>query len=232
MEIDLESRPSYAMAVVRLDAGETLIAEKGAMVGMSTGLAVDSGFQGTGSGGLVEMIRAVVAGLARRFLAGESMFVNSFRAVSDGQQLMLAPAMVGDVAHVQLDGTRTITVQAESYLAATPQVKVGLVWGGLSMLLSGEGGFFLKCTGSGSLLINSYGAIETIEVDGGYIVDTGHVVAWEGDLTYGIRRAGGWRSAILSGEGLVLEFNGKGTLWLQTRNLGSFVGWLTPFFSG
>ena len=72
-------------------------------------------------------------------------------------------------------------------------------------------------------MINSYGAIEKIEVTGNYIVDTGHVVGWQGDLTYKIRRAGGWKSTLLSGEGLVLEFSGTGTLWIQTRNLSSLV---------
>ena len=29
---------------------------------------------------------------------------------------------------------------------------------------------------------------------------------------------------------MMLEFNGKGTVWLQTRNIGSFISWITPFF--
>ena len=78
------------------------------------------------------------------------------------------------------------------------------------------------------LLINSYGAIEKVEVDGAYRVDTGHVVAFEGDLRYAIKKSGGWTASVLSGEGLVLEFTGKGTVWLQTRNLSALVGWISP----
>ena len=70
--------------------------------------------------------------------------------------------------------------------------------------------------------------VEKVEVDGKYMVDTGHVVAFDGDLKYKIRRVGGWKSTLLSGEGLVLEFSGKGTLWLQTRNINAMVGWITP----
>jgi len=80
----------------------------------------------------------------------------------------------------------------------------------------------------GQLLINSYGAIEKIDIDGTYVVDTGHLVAWQGELEWSIRKAGGWKATMLSGEGLVLEFEGKGTLWLQTRNLGSLVSWIRP----
>jgi len=226
MKVDVEARPSYGMAVVTLDKGETFVSESGAMVAMSSGLSVDTKFNGTGTG-FIGWFKAMLAGMARKFLAGESMFVNHFTADTDGQQVMLAPALVGDVERIRMKG-RTVTVQATSYLASGTGVNVSLVWGGFSMLFGGEGAFFLECSGKGPLLINSYGAIEKLEVDGGYIVDTGHVVGWEGDLTYKIKKAGGWKSTLLSGEGLVLEFTGKGTLWLQTRNLSSLIGWLTP----
>lgn len=226
MKVDVEARPSYGMAVVTLDKGETFVSESGAMVAMSSGLSVDTKFNGTGTG-FIGWFKAMLAGMARKFLAGESMFVNHFVANDDGQQVMLAPALVGDVEKIRMKG-RTVTVQATSYLASGKNVEVSLVWGGFSMLFGGEGAFFLECSGKGPLLINSYGAIEKLEVDGGYVVDTGHVVGWEGDLTYKIKKAGGWKSTLLSGEGLVLEFTGKGTLWLQTRNLSSLIGWLTP----
>ncbi len=230
MQVELESRPSYGMAVVTLDQGETLVAESGAMVAMSSALSVDTTFNGAGSGGFIGFLKAMLAGLARKFLAGETMFVNTFRATQAGQTVMLAPSMVGDVIHRQMDGTKKVVVQAESYLASDPGVSVSLVWGGLSMLFSGEGAFFLECSGKGDLLLNSYGAIEKVEVDGSYLVDTGHVVGWEGDLSYTMRKPGGWKSAMLSGEGLVLEFKGTGTVWLQSRNLGALVSWISPFF--
>jgi len=230
MNIDLESRPSYGMAVVHLDKGEKIVSESGAMVAMSTQIAVDTHFNGAGGGGFIDWLKAALAGLARKFLAGETMFVNSFTAQADGQQVMLAPAMVGDVVHLELGADESVTVQAESYLASTRRVKVGLIWGGISMLLSGEGAFFLKCQGPGHLFINSYGAVEKVEVDGGYTVDTGHVVGWQGDLKYRMKKAGGFMASVTSGEGFVIEFTGKGTVWLQTRNIGSFVGWLSPLF--
>lgn len=231
MQIDIEAKPSYGMAVVTLDRGETVVAESGAMAAMDSGLSVDTTFNGTGSSGFLGFLKAALAGLARKFLAGETMFVNRYTATAEGQRVMLAPAMVGDVMLVPL-GQRAITVQATSYLASAPTVDVELVWGGLSMLFSGEGAFFLKCSGTGDLLVNAYGAIEKLEVDGSYVVDTGHVVAFEGDLTYKVRRAGGWKSTIFSGEGLVQEFTGKGTLWLQTRNLDALVAWLNPHLPG
>ncbi len=232
MNIEIESRPSYGMAVVTLDNGEQMTAESGAMVAMSSSVRVDTTFNGTGSGGFVDWIQAAITGLIRKFFAGETLFVNRFRSTADGQQIMLSPAMVGDVETYTLADNRRITVQATSYLASTNGVKVDLIWAGFSMLFSKEGAFFLRCRGDGEVLINSYGAIQRVEVDGKYLVDTGHVVGFDGSLTYKIRRVGGWKSTLLSGEGLVLEFSGTGTLWLQTRNMNAMVGWITPVLPG
>ena len=229
MQIEIDSAPSYGMAVVTLDKGETLVVESGAMAAMSHNMNVDSQVSGAGGGG-IEWIQAVIFAIARKFLAGESVFVNHFKAKEDGQQVMVSPAWVGDVIPVEMVKGKKLIVQAGSYLASSKKVKVGLIWGGFSMLLGGEGAFFLKCTGTGDLLINSYGAIEKVEIDGKYNVDNGHVVAWEGDLKYKLKRVGGWKSTMLSGEGAVIQFSGKGTVWMQTRDVGALVRWITPFF--
>ncbi len=227
MQIDVESRPSYGLAVVTLDKGEAFTVESGSMVAMTDGLSVDTTFNGVGGGGLIDWLQAAFVGLVRKYLAGETLFVNVFRARADGQQVMIAPTMVGDIV-VESTRDAPITVQATSYLASTPGVKMDLIWGGFSMLFAGEGAFFLRCKGDGDVLINAYGAIEKRAIDGKYVVDSGHVVAFEGDLRYTIRRVGGWKSTLLSGEGLVLEFTGKGTVWLQTRSLSSLLSWIAP----
>ncbi len=230
MKIELESVPSFGMAVVTLEAGESIQAESGSMVAMSSGIAVKTTFNGTGGGDFLDWVQAAVVGLARKFLAGETLFVNVFKATAAGQTVMLAPAMVGDVRAFAMGGGRKVVVQATSYLASSPGVTVDLVWGGFSMLFGGGGAFFLACNGTGDLLINAYGAIEEVEIDGDYVVDSGHVVAFEGALRHRLKRVGGWKSTFLSGEGLVLEFSGRGKVWLQTRNLGALVTWITPSF--
>lgn len=232
MEVNLEARPSYAMAVVKLNKGEKFVSEAGAMVAHTPGLDISTGFQGTG-GGFLNMVTAILAGIARKFLAGESMFVNNFTAKQDGAEVMLAPAMSGDIVEIDLDGSSPVIVQAESFLASEPGVNVGLIFGGIGMLMSGEGAFFLKCTGKGKLLINSYGAIEEVQLgEDGYVADNGHIVGWQGKVTYKMRGAGGLMASMTSGEGMVVEFKGDGKVWLQTRNVPSMVDWISPFLPG
>lgn len=85
--------------------------------------------------------------------------------------------------------------------------------------------FFLKVSGTGDLFFSSFGAIRTIDVNGQYVVDTGHIVGFEGTLDYTIQKVGGLKSLFLSGEGLVAVFSGSGKLYIQSRNQNSFVSW-------
>ena len=66
-----------------------------------------------------------------------------------------------------------------------------------------------------------------------YVVDTGHLVAWEGHMQYNLRKAAksGYLRSMLSGEGMVAEFTGPGEILVQTRNLAAFAGLLKPFFA-
>lgn len=55
-----------------------------------------------------------------------------------------------------------------------------------------------------------------------YVVDNGHLVAW--NVKYIMERvaSGGIISGLSSGEGLVCKFTGPGTVFMQTRNAVSF----------
>jgi uncharacterized protein (TIGR00266 family) len=230
VDITLEGKPSYPVAIVRLDPGESLIVESSSTMAMDPQLAVETTFNGANGGGFLSWLTAAFVGLVRKFVAGETMFVNVYRATGSAGRVLVAPAMVGDIVEIALDGGRTVTVQAGSFLACTPGVTQKLQWGGLAMLLSGEGAFFLECSGTGRLLINAYGGIREVPVDGTFLVDDGHTVAWEGPLTYKRRNSGGLKATLLSGEGRLLEFRGTGKVWVQSRNLASFIQWITPFF--
>jgi uncharacterized protein (TIGR00266 family) len=216
MEIKIEYRPSYALAVCHLDAGERIKAESGAMVSMSDNVSMT-----TESGGIGK-------GLKRALLGGESFFQNTFTAKDKPGEVTLAPTLPGDITHFPLDGE--LILQGNSYLASSPEIEQNVQSQGLKGLFS-EGLFMLKLKGQGDLLFNSFGGIQEVEVDGEYIVDDGHVVAFEPSLTYKVKRVGGWVATLFSGEGLVNRFSGKGKLWLQSRNpqvFGKYIGSKLP----
>ena len=101
-------------------------------------------------------------------------------------------------------------------------------FGGLRALFSGEGAFLVKVSGTGELFYNAYGGVVEQTVAGKFTVDTGHLVAFEPSLQYTIGGMGNLKSTFLSGEGLVIKFQGNGKVWVQTRTLDGLAGWLTP----
>ncbi len=82
----------------------------------------------------------------------------------------------------------------------------------------------------GDLFISNYGSIIEKELKGeSFKVDTGHLVAFSSGITYNVERIGGWKSTILSGEGLIANVTGTGKVLLQTRCAQALAQWLLPF---
>jgi uncharacterized protein (TIGR00266 family) len=216
MQVDIQASPSFAMGTIRLGAGESVKVEAGAMTSMSGGVEIQTAAQG-----------GLLGGLKRSMLGGESFFINTFLATSGGE-VSVAPKLPGDLIHLPMSGG-TMMVQSGSWVASEPGVEVDTKWGGAKTFFSGEGLFLLRCSGAGDMLVASYGAIierqlQPAEV---YTVDTGHIVAFDEGVTYAVRKAGGWKSTILGGEGLVTDFTGPGRLLMQTRSPQDLIGWLT-----
>ena len=212
--------PSFALAVFQLAAGQSLQAEAGAMVSMSGNIDLQSQMKG----GLM--------GALKRAVGGESAFVSTFTAHGAPGELTLAPGAPGDIAAIEMRN-QAFFVQASSYLAGDTNLQVDTRWGGAKSFFGGEGLFVLQVSGTGLLMVSSFGAIYRKRLAPGerYVVDTGHLVAWEGTMQYQLRQAApGFFRTITSGEGIVADFMGPGELLIQTRNLAAFAGLMKPFF--
>ncbi len=213
-------QPSFALAVVQLAAEQSIQAEAGAMVSMSANIELQSQMKG----GLF--------GALKRAAGGESAFISTFTARGGPGEVTLAPGSPGDVAAIELTG-QPFFVQSSSYLAGDSSLTVDTKWGGAKSFFAGEGLFVLLIQGQGLLLVSSFGAIHRKMLRPGerYVVDTGHLVAWEGTTQYTLRKAAsGIFRSMMSGEGIVAEFTGPGELLIQTRNLAALAGLLKPFF--
>lgn len=218
MQTDIQHRPSYSLAVVKLDPGETIRVEAGAMVSMSQGITLET----KASGGLL-------ASLKRSVLGGESFFINTYQAPGQGGEITLAPALPGDVVMRDLAGD-TLVLQSGSYVASSEGIELDTKWGGAKTFFAREGLIMLKASGTGTLIISSYGAIHEKELATGesYTVDTGHLVAFTEGMGFKVRRIGGLKSTLFSGEGLVVDLTGPGKIFIQTRSEDAFLTWLIP----
>ena len=188
------------------------------MVSMSPGLAMDTGAKG-----------GLMGALKRSVLGGESFFLNTYRASASGGQISLAPALPGDMAVLELRD-EPLMVQSGSYVASSEGVNIDTKWSGARTFFAREGLIMLKCTGSGTLVLSSYGAIHEMELAAGqsHVVDTGHLVAFTEGMGFKVRPVGGMKSTLFSGEGLVVDLTGPGKVLMQTRSDDAFLSWLIP----
>jgi uncharacterized protein (TIGR00266 family) len=220
MEIELVNRPGNSAARLTLAAGEHVTAEAGAMIAMSADVGITTTTHKRGSGSFTKTVK--------RLFAGESLFLNHFESRRAGAEVWLGTPLPGDMTSITLQN-ESLIVQGGSFVACESGVEVGIGWQGFRTLLSGENLFWVKLQGTGKVLINSFGAIYEQPVNGEFIVDTGHIVAFNETLKFTLTKAGSsWLHSILGGEGLVCKFQGRGTVWCQSNNQRSFGTALTP----
>jgi uncharacterized protein (TIGR00266 family) len=218
MQVEITYRPSYALAMVSLGADESVQAEAGAMVSMSPGVAIETKAKG-----------GLMGALKRSILGGESFFMNTYRASGGAGQITLAPVLPGDMTVIELRD-ETLMVQSGSYVGSSEGITIDTKWSGAKTFFAREGLIMLKCSGTGTLILSSYGAIHEMELAAGetHTVDTGHLVAFTEGMGFSVKRIGGMKSTLFSGEGLVVDLTGPGKVLLQTRSNDAFLSWLIP----
>ena len=218
MKTELLYKPSFTMARVLLEANEEIRVEGGSMVGMSSDVTLQTKAEG-----------GILKSLARAALGGESFFINTYKAAAGGGEIDLAPALPGDMGLLNLSG-EDMLIQSGCYVASTMGLETDTKFSGAKGFFAGISLFMLRISGSGQVIVSSYGAIHEINLGEGeqYTVDTGHVLGFSAKMGFNVRKVGGLKSTLFSGEGLVVDLAGPGRVLLQTRSVSAFLGWLIP----
>lgn len=219
MQTIIKHGTDFASLHVTFDApGESLRCEAGAMVARDVALDMKTNMHGTFG-----------AALKRSLLGGESLFQNTFTATAAGQTLMLAPAVEGSIVELDLAPGQSMFLQSGAFMACTSGVELDTKWGGAKGFF-GAGLFLLKVTGPGKVWFATYGALHPIDLAGAsYTADNTHLVAFDGNLQYQVRKVGGLKSLLFSGEGLVCQVSGHGRLYLQTRSPSALAWFVHPY---
>jgi uncharacterized protein (TIGR00266 family) len=216
MESEIRSRPAFAHLMVRLNPGESVTAEAGAMASMSAWTRLTARWNGGFFGAVM-----------RRIFGGETLFVNEVACPAGAPgpaEVILTQATPGDMVELTLDGN-ALFLQSGAFIAATTGVTLGVAWAGIASFLGGEGLFRLKVSGRGTVWIGGYGAITPRQIDQELIVDSGHLIAYEPTVQIRSGLAGGIFSSFFGGEGIVMRIRGPGRIYLQTRSLDGLAAW-------
>jgi uncharacterized protein (TIGR00266 family) len=219
MEISVRHDPAFAVVRATLAPNEAIRAESGAMLATSGDVTFDAKMQG-----------GLVGSLKRAALGGESFFMTTFTAGPGGGWVDCAAALPGGIALQTVTPELGLNISRGSYLCSESTVEIDTKWGGFKNLFGSEGGFLMHASGSGEVVVACYGALEKVTLAAGerYVLDTGHMVAYDPRVTMTLRKAStGLMQTIKSGEGFVFEFTGPGDVWIQSRNPSALVTWLT-----
>jgi len=204
----------------RLNAGETFYAESGAMVSMDSTLDLDGRIRG-----------GILGGLARKLVAGETLFTQQVHAARGPGEILLAPALPGDIQLLDVSSSTTYLLADGAFLAADEGVDLKIRIQSLgNAIFGGTGGFFVvEATGRGQLAVAGFGSVlsQSVTPASELVVDNQHVVAWDSRLDYSVKVGatqsrglmGRMVGAVTSGEGLVTHFRGTGKVYLSSRNI-------------
>ncbi len=216
MKYEIRYKPAFAAVFVTLGPGESLTAEAGAMASMDGALSMETQFAG-----------GFFSALVRRFLGGESIFVNRFfNPDRQPHQVVLTQPNIGDILSVPLENS-SLCLQPGAYIAHAGDVQLTVKWAGFSSWIAREGFFKLQASGSGRVFLGAYGGLTKTQVNGSFIVDSGHLVAYDPSLTMNVQLAGGLLGSVTSGEGIVNRLSGQGDIYLQSRSIDGLVRFLT-----
>jgi uncharacterized protein (TIGR00266 family) len=220
MQIELRHQPSFAVARVLLNPGETFQAESGAMMAHSAGVQVSAQARG-----------GVMKSLMRATLGGESLFISTFTAdPATPGWVDLAANLPGDAQIIQVSDQQPWIITRGCWLANASQVTLDTSWGGAKMLFGGEGAFVIQATGVGPVVVSAYGALDVMNLGQGQslTIDSGHLVAYTLGAQVQTRKVTkGVMQTLKSGEGLVMDIAGPAQVITQSRNPQALISWIS-----
>jgi len=204
---------------VSMNKGDKMTAESGSMVFIKGDIETVTSMR---KGGFLKTLKTAALG-------GESFFVNNFIAKEDNCTLGLTGNMLGDIEVINVK--EEFIVQSGAYVASTNDLTLDTQWQGFTKGIFGSNLFMLKTLGEGDMFLNAWGAILSMNLKEGekMVLDNYQLVAMSVSADYRVTKHGGLKTSILGGEALVIEIQGPGTIYYQTKNFTEFVRTLIPF---
>ncbi len=213
---------AFPIVICKLQKGETMVDETGAMAFMSSNMKMDTN---TGGG--------LLKGLGRA-LSGDTIFLSFFTAEEDGAEIGFASCYPGKILPIRLNGSNSIIGQKNAFLTSEKGVDIQMHFRKKlgAGIFGGEGFILQKFTGEGMLFLEIDGDVIEKDLAPGekLIIDQGHVAAMEETVDFDIQRVKGAKNMLFGGEGLFFAtLTGPGRVWIQSMPLSRLVEAITPY---
>lgn len=221
MQYEIKGAP-FPVVICELNAGETMVCQKGAMTWMSSNM---------------QMVTNVGGGFGKLFgkaITGESIFQNEYTAQGGAGEIAFGSSVPGQILPIEINPNRTIVAQKTAFLASEKNVNMEVFFQKKigSGFFGGEGFIMQKFTGNGMLFIEVDGSTVEYDLQAGesLLVDTGYLCAMDATVSIDVEMVKGIGNALFGGEGLFnTRITGPGHVWLQTMPMPQFAGSLIPY---
>lgn len=210
------------VVICQLEAGETMVAERGSMSWMSPNMVMNT----TTNGGIGKAFG--------RMFSGEAMFQNTYTAQGGHGLIAFASSFPGSIKAFQVEPGKEYIFQKRAFLAGEAGVNLSVHFQKkvASGLFGGEGFILQKVSGNGIAFAEFDGHVVEYDLQPGQqiVVDSGYLAAMEASCKMDIQTVPGLKNMVFGGEGLFnTVITGPGHIWLQTMPISSVAGALRPY---
>jgi uncharacterized protein (TIGR00266 family) len=207
---------------IRLQPGEAIYTESGGMAWMTGDIEMSTDTRG-----------GLLKGLGRS-LAGESLFMTTYRCRSGAGMVVFTPESPGKILALDLASGQSMICQKDAFMCAVDSVTLETHFRKRlgAGLFGGEGFILQKLTGPGVAFAEIAGELREYTLQPGQMmrVDPGHIALYEPTVDYDIQRVKGVKNILFGGEGLFLAtLKGPGKIWLQSMPLSNLAGKLARY---
>ena len=211
----------FPVVVCNLQAGESMMTEKGSMAWMTPNMQMQ-----TQGGGVGKMFG--------RAFSGESMFQNIYTAQGGNGMIAFASSFPGAIMPVQIQPGHDMVFQKSSFLASEMGVTLSTHFNKKlgAGLFGGEGFIMQRLSGQGMAFVEIDGTLVEYNLNPGQqiVVDTGYVAGYEASVQMDIQKVPGVKNVLFGGEGLFNTIlTGPGKILLQTMPISGVAAALIPF---
>ena len=205
-----------------LEAGESMITERGSMVWMSPNMEMSTNARG----GFGKMLG--------RMFAGDSIFQNTYTARGGAGMIAFASSFPGSIRAIDITPDKPVVVQKCGFLASEQGVELSTFFQrkASSGFFAGEGFIMQKLSGHGTAFIEIDGHCVEYNLKPGQqiVVDTGNLAMCDASCSIDIQTVKGVGNALFGGEGFFnTVVTGPGRVVLQTMPASAVAAALAPY---
>lgn len=221
MEYQIYGEP-LPVVTCNLEAGETMITERGSMSWMSPNMHMET----STNGGIGKAFG--------RMFSGDSFFQNRYTAMGGKGMIAFASSFPGSIRAFNISPGNGMIVQKSAFLASEEGVELSVHFQKKlgAGFFGGEGFIMQRLSGNGTAFVEIDGSAIEYELQPGQkiIVDTGYVAAMTEGCQMDIQTVPGVKNMLFGGEGIFNTIiTGPGKVILQTMPISSVAGSIRPF---